>query len=368
MVAKSSGEQTMTLSATVWELFIHSGDPAADAVAAVLLERGTTRGDAYALVRELAEREGGIFAAFTSAIDIRPDWVDDERVRQGQCLFLRAAPLAMTAFVLGTLPLTYTPEGSAKVLSYTGRLDRDVRRRLYETAVMVREVLRPDAFAPNGPGRHAIARVRLLHAMVRQRVLRSGRWPTATLGMPINQLQLGQTAIGFSLGVIRGLEALGVRISATERDGYQHLWRYANLLQGVDPAMLPATLEEEQRLHDQFRTQLMEVGDEARALVASLHAALAGNPPFWLPLPALQALSRLLIADEDLCGQLHLPRRALWEAAFRAASGGVALAELRFVRDAWKQASARRGEQFFGRIVEQGLGEREAEFQYSQAS
>lgn len=354
------------LSPAQWDQMRHSGDPLADAVARGLIERGWRGSDSWGEARRLAAAGDEQAAAFVVSMEQTPDWVDRDRLAAGQALFLRQAPLAMTAFVLGTLPITYAPEGSARVLHHTGRLAADVRRRLFETAVMVREVLRPDAFDADGPGRRAIARVRLLHATVRQRVLMSKRWDSSVQGLPINQLELGLTACGFSGRVLHGLERLGVRFAEGEREAYQQLWRFANQLQGIEPALLPAGLKQEQALYLQYREQLMRIGDEGRALVASLHGALAGAPPFWLPLPALQALSRRLIDDEGLCDAFGIPRRRGLGAACGAVAAGISLGQWRFAFPALRRSAARRGQRFFVRTIEQGLQSIEADFQYAQ--
>lgn len=355
----------MTLNSAEWERLRHAGDPLADRLALKLIENGGAGKDALAAAWRLAAAGDDDAAAFVATIEATPEWVAPERLALGRDLFLRHAPLAMTSFVLGTLPITYAPPGSARVLHYTGRLAADVRRRLFETAVMVREVLRPDAFAAKGPGRAAIARVRLLHATVRQRVRMSRRWDDAG-GGPINQLELGLTATGFGCRVLLGLQSLGVRFRPGEAEGYQQLWRFANTLQGVEPILLPSTIEDEQVLYQQFRKQLMDVGEEGQALVASLHAALGGTPPFWLPVPVLQALTCRLIDDDALCDAFRIPRRPGLEAACAGAALVNRLAEWRFAVPGVRRRAIGRGERLFTATIEQGLQAREADFQFVQ--
>ncbi len=330
------------------------GDPLADQVVLALRRTGDRQRDMLDQVRERAATEGGVFQDFWDQVHEHPEGLNQAEWVAGQELFMRCAPLSIASFVLCTLPLTYTPPGSAKVLMHTGRLRQDVLKRLYETATMVQTIMSPGGMQIGHAGHQAILRVRLLHAMVRQGVLSHGHWPEAELGQPINQLQLSLTALGFSCVIVRSLDKLGVTISPDERRSYQQLWRYANCLQGVSPSLLPKTESDELRLLDSYMGTVIEPNDDSRTLTHSIFDALAGQAPFYLPKGALHAISRLLLGRQ-LSDALAIPERPLWTLSLRLMSTAHRWAAFRYAIPGWRAMEVRAGRCYFDRLIEQGL-------------
>jgi len=74
---------------------------------------------------------------------------------------------------------------------------------------------------------------RFLHAKVRQRLLKSGRWSIEEYGIPINQEDLAGTQISFSSTVIHGCDKLGILLTDEEKEDYTHMWRYIGYLMGI---------------------------------------------------------------------------------------------------------------------------------------
>ncbi len=347
--------------AQTYQQFSQQGDPLADAVVQALMKRGRPAGDMLTQVHALAEQEGGVFQAFVDHVNQVPAWVRMEDMISGQELFLRCAPLSIASFVLGSLLVTYTPPGSAKVLMHTGRLRQDVVRRLFETSTMVQAIMQPGGLRVGAPGHQAIVRVRLLHAMVRQHVLTRGQWPSSELGGPINQLQLSLTALGFSSILINSMRRLGVAVSAQEARAYQHLWRYGNYLQGVDLQLLPETLEDEAALYARFGQDLMRPDDNSRTLVAAVHQGLAWQSPFFLPQGALQAISRRLLGDA-LASQLGIPARPVWGGLLAGVAGLHRASAIRYRVPGWRAMEVRAGQRYFSKLVAKGLAGRPADY------
>lgn len=330
------------------------GDPLADQVVLALRRTGDRQRDMLDQVRERAATEGGVFQDFWGQVHEQPEGLNQADLVAGQELFMRCAPLSIASFVLCTLPLTYTPPGSAKVLMHTGRLRQDVLKRLYETATMVQAIMSPGGMQIGHAGHQAILRVRLLHAMVRQGVLSHGHWPQAELGQPINQLQLSLTALGFSCVILRSLDKLGVAISPSERQSYQQLWRYANTLQGVATPLLPKTESDELQLLDSYTGKVIEPNDDSRTLTHSIFDALAGQAPFYLPKGALHAISRLLLGRR-LADQLAIPERPFWTLSLRVVSTVHRWSAFRYAIPGWRAMEVRAGRRYFDRLIEQGL-------------
>lgn len=344
-----------------YQHFSRQGDPLADAVIAVLMQGGRRGGDLFSQVKRMAEQQGGVCKAFLDQVNHVPDWADTQAMRKGQELFLRSAPLAIASFVLGSLLVTYTPPGSAKVLLHTGRLRQDVVRRLFETATMVHAVMQPGAMEPGAPGHEAIVRVRLLHAMVRHHVLTRSEWPIEELGAPINQQQMGLTALGFSSLLVNSLRSLGVVIPDDEARSYQLLWRYGNHLQGVDLALLPDQLEGEADLYALFRRTVMTPDDNSRTLVAAVHQGLAWQSPFFLPQGALEALSRRLLGSE-LSDQLAIKRHPVWAGVIGLMAGLHQATAVRHRIPGWRDMEVRAGMRYFRYLVNKGLRGKPADY------
>ena len=344
-----------------YQQFSRRGDPLADAVISALMQGGRRGGDLLSQVKCMAVQDGGLCKTFVDQVNHVPDWADTQAMRKGQELFLRCAPLAIASFVLGSLLLTYTPPGSAKVLLHTGRLHQDVVRRLFETATMVHAVMQAGALEPGAPGHEAIVRVRLLHAMVRHHVSTRSEWPIEELGAPINQQQMGLTALGFSSFLLHSLRSLGVVIPDDEARSYQSLWRYCNHLQGVDLALLPDQLEGEADLYALLQRTVMTPDDNSRTLVTAVHQGLAWQSPFFLPQGVLEALSRRLLGSA-LSDRLAIKRHTVWAAVIALMAGLHKATAMRHRIPGWRDMEVRVGMRYFRYLVNKGLKGKPADY------
>lgn len=287
------------------------GDPLADDAIAALVERRAT-GDALTAVRAATDPRCRAFVDATGAL---PPWADLSAYQPGRRAFMGRAPITFLVLLTGSLIETFAESDGALVLTTTGRLLRQARARVLETASMVRDVLVVDGVAPGALGHEAMLRVRLLHARVRRYVAHHPSYDVARRGVPVNQADLLATLCAFSLVVARGVERFGGRLTADERASWQALWRCAGSVVGVDDDLLPVSLDEEQRLYRAVRAGYAP-DDGSRALAAAVLAALADEPPFHLPAPALHAIARRVVGD-DLGDALHLVRSRRWAAFAR---------------------------------------------------
>lgn len=344
-----------------YQQFSLQGDALADAAIEAIQTQPAPRGDLLARVEGLAEQGNTACQQFLEHVNTVPAWADVAAMQAGQQLFLRNAAVAIATFVLGSLLITYTPPGSARVLLHTGRLRKDVVRRLFETATMVRAVMQPGGLLVGGEGHRAIVRVRLLHAMVRHHVLASGHWPHAQLQHPIHQQQLGLTALGFSSLLMKGMARLGVSISNEEARSYQLLWRYGNWLQGVDIRLLPETLEDEAAMYDLYRRTLMQPDANSRTLVAAVHEGLAWQSPFFLPRAVLQAISRRILGAK-LADELAIPRHFAWEATLGVLATLHRLTAWRLLIPGCRALEYRLGARYFNQLVDKGLQGQSADY------
>ena len=184
-----------------------------------------------------------------------PPWIDDAAIARAQALFQECRYAALVVLACGSLPACYAQPNIADVLSASGRLMVDVRRRLQETVAFTSIVMTPGSLAPGGAGLQWIRKVRLMHAMMRalklatpvprQRatgddladMLLSRLWSDAHLA-PVNQVELGYVLLTFSWVALRGWKRLGIRLTDRERSDYLLAWAWIGRLLGVTDPLL----------------------------------------------------------------------------------------------------------------------------------
>ena len=227
-----------------------TGDPFAEAT----LQRAMQRGDVPRIndiFRSFAADDAHVpadapseFLEFVQATRALPPGIDCERVARGAEVLLRHATLVALALLLKSLPSGYAAPRLANVLHMSGNLEKRPYRRALGVLQMIVNISRRDAFTEAGAAVVTGQKLRLLHAGVRN-IVRT-RLPDFEQrhGTPISQLDMTYTIMTFSVMVVDGLAALGVRWTDAEADDYYHLWKAYGELQGIDPRWMPATMAE----------------------------------------------------------------------------------------------------------------------------
>ena len=95
--------------------------------------------------------------------------------------------------------------------------------------------------------------------------------------------------------VSRGIANLGIKLTHEEKSLMQYFWRYAGYVLGVDEALLPASLDEQEMLALQLVTHLYSPTPDSEKLAKALLRDMAGEPPFHLSEGMLVAFSELLV-------------------------------------------------------------------------
>jgi hypothetical protein len=98
-------------------------------------------------------------------------------------------------------------------------------------------------------------KVRLMHAQVRRMLMKSERWKSAQWGLPITQHDMARTTLLFSLSVLEGLRAFGVKCEELD-DGM--------VIEGTDAPLTP--------------TEVASKGDHRIAMSAAVLALLGSGP------------------------------------------------------------------------------------------
>lgn len=233
-------------SASHWQALgtaLNEGDPVADALARWMSEQGM--GAAMPLFeRALTEGIAAVpnapaaLRAFFAAVDARPAWIDDTLMAEGARTCHRAGLAGL--FALRDLSLMGGYQASAinQTLLRTGDLTRGTQRRLAETTLWWLDCTAVGGMARHRAGFQGTLRVRVIHALVRRRLLATPDWSVANLGLPINQVDMQATYLAFSVLFLLGQRALGVPVDASDAQAVMHLWRAIGWAMGVDECWL----------------------------------------------------------------------------------------------------------------------------------
>jgi hypothetical protein len=239
-----------------------------------------------------------------------------------------------------TMPVLYTSQTGAQILTCTGRLQQEAIRRAAETAHFTFDVCAAGGFAPEGRAFMSCKRVRLLHAVVRRQILRSGRWDVARDGVPINAMTLLGTVGPYSVLVTDALRRLGVPVSDDEAEGFYTLWRAAGRLLGVDEALLPDRSEAFRPIFEAVLRREIGATPEGRRLFDTwVHAAgqplkvLGGENGF-------RRIVRTLVSD-DVADALGMTVAPLSDSALGAVRSAFTIADRALARGTVRRRWAR---------------------------
>ena len=164
--------------------------------------------DLYALLREHADTDKVIGQLWTE-VNTVPSWVCWEQIARGQECFYRYGGPALTGLAFQSLLGGMGATRVVEVLSRTGGFATKVaRKRLLETTQHILQCTRSlQSIQPGGDGHASSIRVRLLHAAVRQRILKLAKqrpeyYNVEKYGVPINDLDCIATIGTFSATLI----------------------------------------------------------------------------------------------------------------------------------------------------------------------
>jgi hypothetical protein len=240
--------------AEVFASMYWDADPLAEAFADdVWSTRGAVAGRAM-LDEALAKGARAVAGAPASLVELfadletPPAWLDRAAVERGARAFRRWGPDVFR--FAGAITLQgYAESSVAKPLALSGGYVGDAaRRRFLETASFWIAVSDPGGLEPGAPGRAAALRVRMMHVVVRKRLLAHPEWNLEAWGVPISQADATLTLMGGSFipGVL--MHAMGYRTSAREIEDLMHFWRWVGHLMGVRPRWYPSSLREATQL------------------------------------------------------------------------------------------------------------------------
>lgn len=255
-----------------------------------------------------------------------PEWADPGKIRRAEQLFYRYGVLSCTLLFCASLPECYVIPDLSTVLHAAGQLEAHTEHRVRATAAMIFPVmLKGGLTAPDGSGIAQVLKVRLIHATIRNLILRGnpstdgaikplpalqGRgdlyqtlfahgWDTEAEGLPCNQEELAYTLLTFGYVFLRGLRSLGVGFSASDETAYLHAWNVVGHVLGIRRELMADTMDEAAALFArmQARGRAQAVSPDARpALGQALMQAMRNA----LPMRVLKDFPVLM--TRHLCG------------------------------------------------------------------
>jgi hypothetical protein len=260
-------------------------------ISSVRLDEARRCGDDVAdrLVSDMGPRvwaTNALLAAVTRTDDLRPPgvsdalwalvaprapaWADPHRLRAAQAFADRNLAVITLALFCAALPASYGDREGARLLAATGRMHRDLDRRVNETARFLFDVLRPNSFDRGGRALVSIGKVRVVHAAVRT----TFRDRAAFVETPINQEQMLGTICLFSVAVLDAIERLGVTVEGRDGEDFVHLWRVTGALLGIDADLLPESRAEAAALYRDLKRRRFAPSEEGKALLEDLVLAM----------------------------------------------------------------------------------------------
>ena len=223
------------------------GDPIADELANWIQGDGTEGSGkgAYALFEQALEA-GTLehehlpepLRNFFKSVSEPPAWVDFDSLDRGAQACAISGQTGMRALRDLGLMAGYQASGINQTLVMTGALERGAARRVAETTKWWMDCTTVGGLNPDQQGFKTTLRVRLIHAIIRQRLLKKPDWKVEHWGLPINQLDMQATYLAFSVLFLLGQKAMGTIVSRQESQDVMHLWRYIGWLMGVDESLL----------------------------------------------------------------------------------------------------------------------------------
>jgi hypothetical protein len=264
-----------------------------------------------------------------------PAFLDFEKIKLAEDLFLAYGPVSTVVLVLNAVPRFFTNPAGARSFFLAKIFSPDsVKIRMREVPQFViniaqraglKESKQPDGSVTKGPGIMSAQKLRLAHARIRIKLKLQkapNNWNTPTLGEPINQEDLAEALMHFAMSTVDGLELVGIHQTATERAATLEAWRAVGYLLGLVPEMQPTNVAEALWLRDTIMKRHMAKTMEAGALINEMLVIIAAFlPRFYRKLPA--ALMRNQLGDE-IADMVSVPNprllvwffritRALWE-------------------------------------------------------
>ena len=231
-----------------------------------------------------------------------PDWADHAKIDRAEELFMEYGALSCLLLFCASLPECYVVPDLAAVLHVAGQLEQHTEYRIRSTAAMIFPVMmRGGLTDPAGAGVSQTLKVRLIHATIRNLILRANPaqsvlalqgalmnatdgqdaatlgvvpvlsallgstnmhqalfahgWKTGQDGLPCNQDELAYTLLTFGYVFLRALRTLGLGLKAPDEEAFLHAWNVMAYVLGIKRELMPNTFDEAKAMFNEMQAR-----------------------------------------------------------------------------------------------------------------
>jgi ER-bound oxygenase mpaB/B'/Rubber oxygenase, catalytic domain len=273
-----------------------------------------------------------------------PDWADKERIERAEKLFMDYGMLSCTLLFCSSLPECYVIPDLAAVLHVAGQLEAHTEYRIRATAAMIFPVMMIGGLTRSeGGGLPQVLKVRLIHAMIRNLILRgnpteasradqvpaleqggitnmhralfSHGWNIARDGVPCSQDELAYTLLTFGYVFLRSMRKLGLGLPKEDELAYLHAWNVMGHVLGMETTLMAETMEEGEalfaRLQARGRADVAVITDARPALGQALMKTMEAVIPLRIIKPFPVLLTRYL-CGKTTAKNIGIDHRVAW--------------------------------------------------------
>jgi hypothetical protein len=198
-----------------------------------------------------------------------PEWHDEARLLNGQRFFRKYALDVMGLLGAKSLPYCYAATPGNKAIYLTEKMKKSPGKRLLETAHFIIEVMKENAFRPEGTGSFEVQKTRLIHALVRSYISARTPWKPEW-GIPVNQEDMAGTNLAFSYIILLGMRQSDFRLTQEDENDFLYAWKFIGFQLGIDEQLLAGNMDEAGALEEAIRLRHFRKSEEGPKLTSEL--------------------------------------------------------------------------------------------------
>ncbi|MFZ6750542.1 oxygenase MpaB family protein [Undibacterium sp. Ren11W] len=222
--------------------------------------------------------------AYLQASLALPDWAEPAKIERAETLFMEYGALSCSLLFCSSLPECYVLPDLSAVLHAAGQLERHTDHRIRATAAMIFPVMMKGGLCqPDGSGVAQILKVRLIHASIRNLILRGSPeramahfsqqirtlqlndtgnlfhtlfthgWNLERAGLPCNQTELAYTLLTFGYVFLRSMRKLGLALASEDEVAFLHLWNVVGHILGIQRELMADNMQQAEVLFRQMQ-------------------------------------------------------------------------------------------------------------------
>lgn len=243
---------------------------------------------------DLAEHSklAAILNDYFNDLSLMPTPEEQEVIIKGSLIFNDSPSECIIALAVRSLLKQYAAYKATNVLVATQLLTGYPHRRILETMQFVIDVMDINGFKPTGRAVRSIQKLRLVHALIRARILAKQKDPGRNdlsismiwkdeWGLPINQQDMIFAVHTFSVEVLDGLIAAKEKVSDETIESYYLAWHYIGRALGVLDPINPTAYSQGKALQERiYSKQFVKDNPNGPALAKPLMKFMEEVLPF----------------------------------------------------------------------------------------